>query len=333
MQNEQLPDAGCLADADPPINEPQDDPDHHHVFPPASLDELKISLAYINLIHSATLDNGGLDTETIHRLQNPPERPPEVNDLDLLLAIKIYLATTKASQDTYTTVGEAIEDRFPECQFPSIHVLKSKIRELTGIIPLIDDMCDNSCIRFTGPFMGLTHCPKCGEFRYDQVRYDTSNGTDRIPRKTFLTIPLGPQLQAMYRSKKHAEAMRYRSQRTPQLKEEIQANNGVIDEYEDFLSGAKYRQAFNEGRIGDHDTTLLLSLDGAQLFRNKLSNFWLSIWGIYDVAPDVRHKVSCPHWIIHSRPESPSKSRLFPLPQPTSSLCPSRRSTPRLGRV
>ena len=37
---------------------------------------------------------------------------------------------------------------------------------------------------------------------------------------------------------------------------------------------------------------LMLSLNGTQLFRNKLSNFWLSIWAIYDVAPDARHKVS-----------------------------------------
>jgi hypothetical protein len=135
------------------------------------------------------------------------------------------------------------------------------------------------------------HCPKCGEFRYDQLRYDASNGADRIPRKTFLTIPLGPQLQAMWRSKKSAEAMRYRSTRTHELNEEIQANRGVISEYEDFLSGAEYRKAFNEGRIGDHDTALLLSLDGAQLSRSKLSNFWLAIWGIFDLPPDIRHKV------------------------------------------
>ena len=296
LQENQLPDPGCLDDIGPAMDDGLDAPHAQDnldpVLPQATLDELNISLAFIHLLRSATLDNGGLDAETVHRLRHPPEGPPEVDDPDLLLAIKIYLATTKASQDTYTTVGEAIEDRFPECHFPSVDGLKKKIRELTGVIPLIDDMCNNSCIGYTGPFAELTHCPKCGEFRYDQIRYNASNGTDRIPRKTFLTIPLGPQLQAMYRSKKNAEAMRYRSIRTRQLKQEIRANNGVIDEYEDFLSGAEYLNAFNEGRIGDHDTTLMLSLDGAQLFRNKLSNFWLSIWAIYDVAPDVRHKVS-----------------------------------------
>ena len=281
LQDNQLPDPGCLNDIGPAIDDGPDAPhaqdDLDPALPPATLNKLNISLAYILLLCSAMLDNGRLDAETVHRLRHPPEGPLDVNDPDLLLAIKIYLATTKASQDTYTAVGEAIEDCFPECHFPSVDGLKQKIRELTGVIPLIDDMCNNSCIGYTSPFAELTHCPKCGEFRYDQIRYNTSNGTDRIPCKTFLTIPLGPQLQAMYRSKKNAEAMRYRSIRTRQLKEEIQADNGVLDEYEDFLSSSEYLNVFNEGRIGNHNTTLMLSLDGAQLFRNKLSNFWLSI--------------------------------------------------------
>jgi hypothetical protein len=96
----------------------------------------------------------------------------------------------------------------------------------------------------------------------------------------------------MWQSRKSVEAMRYQSTRSRQLKAEIQANNSVIEEYKDFLSGTEYLDAFNAGCIGDHDTVLMLSLDGAQLFHNKLSNFWLSIWGIYDLAPDIRHKVN-----------------------------------------
>ena len=265
-----LPDPGSLADPDPdPVDEdeapePPQAPDP--VFQPATLDELNISLAFINLVQSATLDNGNLDEETIDRLRNPPQGLPDIDDLDLLLALKIYLATTKASQDAYKDVGEAISERFPECEFFSIDRLKSKITELTGILPLVNDMCDNSCISYTGPFAELTHCSKCGQFRYDQIQYDASNGEIRKPRKTFLTIPLGPQLQAMWRSRKSAEAMRYRSTRTRQLQAEIRDNNGVIDEYEDFLSGSEYLQAFSEGCIGDHDTALMISIDGAQLF-------------------------------------------------------------------
>jgi hypothetical protein len=118
---------------------------------------------------------------------------------------------TKASQETYTTVGKAISDRFPECHFLSVDGLKKKIRELTRIIPLVNNMCDTSCIRYTSPYADLTHCLKCGQFRYNQVHYDASNGTDRIPHKTFLTIPLGPQLQAMWQSRKSVEAMWYQS--------------------------------------------------------------------------------------------------------------------------
>ena len=65
----------------------------------------------------------------------------------------------------------------------------------------------------------------------------------------------------------------------------------MIEEYEDFLSGSEYLRAFSEGRINDHDTTLLISFNGVQLFHNKLSNCWIYIWGIYDISPDARYKV------------------------------------------
>ena len=264
---------------------------HEPELEAATLDDLNISLSFINSIRSATLDNGGLDDETIERLRNPPEGPPDVDNPDLILAIKIFLATTKASQDTYTDVGEVISERFPDCDFFSLDRLKRRIRNLTGITPLFYDMCDNSCIGFTGPFADLTHCPHCGTLRYDSIKYDASDGEIRVPCKTFLTIPLGPQLQALWRSTESAQAMRYRDTCTRQVLTELAENGGRMDLYEDFLSGSEYLKAFSDGRIGLHDTTLLLSIDGAQLFEMKTSSCWIYTWGIYDFAPDVRYKV------------------------------------------
>ena len=192
----------------PPIAPPaqyESDPTFH----PAMLDDLNIMLAFINLIHSATLENSDLDQEIVDRLRNPPEGLPEVESPDLLLAIRVYIAATKASEDTYAAVHEAISDHFPECKFISLDCLKRKIYDLTGITPLVNHMCDNLCIGYTGPFAELMHCPKCGEFRYDKIKYDASHGTTKIACKTFLTIPLGPQLQALWCSKKSAKAMQY----------------------------------------------------------------------------------------------------------------------------
>ena len=208
LQRSTVVNHGSLADVDPVIEEAQDAPKAEDnldpVFELPTIDDLNISLAFINLICSATLDNGGLDAETIHRLRHPPKGPPDTDNPNLLLAIKIYLAVTKASQDTYTSVSEAILEHFPDCDFLSVDVLKSKIKEMTGTVLLINE---NSCIGYTGPFAELTYCPKCGEFRYNQIQYDASQGETQIPHKTFLTIPLGPQLQAMQQSCKSAEAM------------------------------------------------------------------------------------------------------------------------------
>ncbi|KAF8325705.1 hypothetical protein F5887DRAFT_840223, partial [Amanita rubescens] len=64
-------------------------------------------------------------------------------------------------------------------------------------------MCPNSCIAYTGPFSTLEECPYCAEPRYTQP----STSRKRTARRRFSTIPLGPQLQAMYRSPESADRM------------------------------------------------------------------------------------------------------------------------------
>ena len=54
-------------------------------------------------------------------------------------------------------------------------------------------------------------------------------------------------------------------------------NGNQVPIYEDFLSGSEYLSAFMRGEIDEHDMTLLLSLDGAQLSEKKLSDCWIYI--------------------------------------------------------
>jgi len=42
--------------------------------------------------------------------------------------------------------------------------------------------------------------------------------------------------------------------------------------------------------LKSHDTVLMFSADGAQLYRNKKSDCWIYIWIIYDLAPGDRYK-------------------------------------------
>ena len=305
-QEEQIgkaPDPGCLQDAKEfedllpaleGLDLAPDDPGNAVAIDPetATLEDLKITLKFIKLIHGATLDNGGLDPNTIDQLRNPIEQPLDVGDPDLLLALRIFLATTSAAHDTYTDVMYAISERFPDSESLSHYQIKQRITQLTGISPLVHDMCINSCAGFTGPFENLMHCPICRQFRYDPIPCNESNGDQKIPCQTFCTFLIGPQLQTLWRNPETAEALHYRVRRTEEISAASQREDGSIDiqVYEDIPCGSEYIEAFLAGCIGEHDTTLLLSLNGTQLYRKKVSDCWIYIWLIFDFSPELQYK-------------------------------------------
>ena len=281
-------------DAERPASPVSDDDeageDPAHIDPEdASLDDLRIALEFIDLVSAATLDNDDLDDDTINRLRHPVEGPLEIDDPDFLFAIQVFLATTTGSEDTYRDVRKAIYERYPNSEFLSLEQLKKRIAAITGVTSVTHDMCINSCVGYTGPFKDLTHCPICDTLRYDPLKYNAENNWKRVPRLTFNTIPLGPQLQAMYRSRRGAEAMRYRRIRTQQVLNELAANRGVLDVYDDYITGSEYIEAVRSGNIGDHDIALLLSVDGAQLYEKKMSDCWVYIWVIFEMSPDLRY--------------------------------------------
>ena len=70
----------------------------------------------------------------------------------------------------------------------------------------------------------------------------------------------------------------------------MQEDHGNVDLYDDYLSGSEYLDAFLQGNIDDHDTVLLLSIDGAQLYEKKTSDCWIRIWVIMDFHPELRYK-------------------------------------------
>jgi len=102
----------------------------------------------------------------------------------------------------------------------------------------------------------------CGE-----PRYDTIAGKQR-PRQQACTIPLGPQIQALRRSEDNALAMRYRDQKTRDILDS-ESDNLI---YEDIFSGSDFLEFAERVELGPNNTTVSLSLDGAQLYQNKKSD-------------------------------------------------------------
>jgi len=199
----------------------------------------------------------------------------------------MYLILTNVSQETYRQLVEAFIRCHPEAKdkLLSYDQIRRRVKNLTGIIPIYDDMCVNSCMAFTGPYKDLDTCLKCPEPHYDPILLQSSGGKIKKPQKSATTIPIGPQIQALWSHRLSAEKMSYRKQVTDTLLGQTESPT-VLNDYtegEDYLMHVA-------PRLGSHDTVLMFSADGAQLYRNKKSDCWIYIWIIYDLAPGDHYK-------------------------------------------
>jgi len=243
-------------------------------------------------MQAASLDDSGsgLDADTLYRLRNPLTQPASFEgDRALEAAIKLYIGLNHADSD-YNVARETLMNFTQLDEFPSYYQAKMKTTELSGVEPVVLDMCINSCIGFTGPFHHLSHCSECGESRYDTTLLQDTQGVVRKPCKQFSTILLGPQLQALYRDPQKANDMNYRREYTHRVFDKLRQNGGIQDVYNDFFDGSDYLKAVQAGKIKDDDIVLMTSIDGAQLYRNKQSDCWMSIWVIFDHSPDIQYR-------------------------------------------
>lgn len=251
------------------------------------IDDVKLALDYIEALKNASLDSDIEPTseELRSQIRNPPQHILTIDNPNDRLSLDIFLAIGNASEHSYDSIRTAIHRCYPESELLSYYKVKRLVAELSGVSPVERDMCINSCIGYTGPLAAAETCTHCGEPRYDPAN------NKKIPRKQFTTIPLAPQLQALWRTPQGAISMGYRERCTKNILDELQRQDGVrTSPYRDFFDGADYLEAVRDGRISTDDMVLMLSIDGAQLYRNKVSECWIYIWIIFDHAPSVRYK-------------------------------------------
>ncbi|KAG1740909.1 hypothetical protein EDB19DRAFT_1584313, partial [Suillus lakei] len=111
----------------------------------------------------------------------------------------------------YNLVRDATMERHPEDDILSHYCVKQAVAELSGVVPIVHDMCVNTCLAFTGPFAHLDVCPRCGESCWDAKK---SKPMQKVPRQTFDTFPVGPQLQALWCHPDHVKKMRWCEEHT-----------------------------------------------------------------------------------------------------------------------
>ena len=74
--------------------------------------------------------------------------------------------------------------------------------------------------------------------------------------------------------------------------ENIQADDdlGLNIIYDNILSGSEMQELMENIHFTSKDTVISSSLDGAQLYQNKKSDTWLSIWVLTNLSPNQRYK-------------------------------------------
>jgi hypothetical protein len=201
-----------------------------------------------------------------------------------------FLATIHSSEQTYTDLRNIHNARYPTDPLLSYDQIKRRVAQWSGVVPIVHHMCPQSCAAYTGPYDQLEVCPECNQSRYDQFRLQTSQGKVKVPVQTFYTIPLGPQIQAMWRNPTTAKKLMYRRTATKEILDRLVANGGNIETFDDLLHGSEYLEACARGDIGPEDTVIMCSIDGAQLYQDKDSDCWILIWIFLEFAPEFRYK-------------------------------------------
>lgn len=186
---------------------------------PVQIEDLRLSLNLIRLLKKASIANDFVSEETKHQLSNPPIGLLDLSQHpDTLLGIKIFL--TISSREPYEAVCADIRawSTGRDVKLPSFYQVKKIIQSLTGVTSVATHMCINSCLAYVADYEKDEFCETCGEARYDQVKFRQSGGVVKEPRRVFHTVPLGPVLQALWRSEGGAAAFGYRAEKTKKVK-------------------------------------------------------------------------------------------------------------------
>jgi hypothetical protein len=144
-------------------------------------------------------------------------------------------------------------------------------------------MCRDSCVLFVSPYTHLKTCPKpgCGLACYRLLSAPTAGPVPHrnIPPSQSVpnSLPSGPLTK-----------LSTLTSTTCETKKILTANGHlpIISLY----SGQDYLTKVDNGEIGDYDLLISLSVDGAQLIRDKHSNTWFLTLINHNLPESVRWK-------------------------------------------
>ena len=133
----------------------------------SSINDLKKMACFIDTLQGATLEQSNMRQEDIDRLHMAePDPCLDVVNRHLVKALRVFLSTTNALQTTYNAICSTLNECYPDDPFLSFWQMQQCIEQLSGMVPISHDMCPDTCIGYTGPFINCDHCPICGKEHY-----------------------------------------------------------------------------------------------------------------------------------------------------------------------
>ena len=243
---------------------------------------LQTTQGFVNVLRVASLEKSGMQPEDITSLRDLAPVLDLEDPSPLLRSLRHFINNSGSSWAHYNGIQEIKLLNNPSDAFMSFDQVKWCLLWLSSIVPLEHDMCPNTCVAYTGPYKELDTCPHCPLSRY----FPNTN----MPWKRFTTLPIGPVIQAFYRSRKLAEHMHYLERALTANADHAQRAGGSLDKYDDISCGNDILSAWTSGALRKSDVALQLSIDSAQLRADQPSEAWVFIWIFHNLPPNLRYK-------------------------------------------
>src|SRR5438067_2487384 len=140
----------------------------------------------------------------------------------------------------------------------SLYKVKKYLKNVIGLIPVFYDMCENSCICYTGSYELCQNCPIC-----DSPRLDAKGKAKKV--MPYLSIK--ERLKIQYNDKSRAKELLYRHE---------YITNKNDEDLDEIFDGKIYKKLVDKNLFEDkRNVALIASCDGYQIFKQKTDDCWL----------------------------------------------------------
>lgn len=130
----------------------------------SQIEDLRMTAQFIDALRDATLEQSNMQSNDIEQLHAAEPNPLlDVTDSHFVKALRTFLSTTNSLQATYNDIRSTMLLCYPDNPFLSFNQMKQHVEQLSGVVPIFHNMCQDTCVGSTGPLRDLDHCPIYGK--------------------------------------------------------------------------------------------------------------------------------------------------------------------------